>query len=137
MTKTLPLYFVVNAVLFAAFAVGAFFVPQLLATPLEISLTTPTALADFRAVYGGLSFGIAFLSVFALRKPEFQLPVLWLLTFCMDGLILGRLISTVMSGPGSVVIFAQLGLELFSAAWGFALIRAHQPTSRTSAPLGV
>jgi hypothetical protein len=80
MTRTRPLYFVVNAVLFAAFTVAAWLAPTVLAGPLEISLTTPTALADFRAVYGGLSFAIAGLSLLALRKVEFRLAqdvLLW------------------------------------------------------------
>jgi hypothetical protein len=138
MNRTLPLYLAVNATLFAAFAVGAIAMPTVLAGPLDIALPTPTALADFRAVYGGLSFGITLFSVMALKRPEFRLPVLWLLVLCMDGLILGRLVSTIVSGPGSLLVFAQLGLEVVSAAWGFALIRAQaaQPTRGTASPLG-
>lgn len=142
MTKTIPLFLGVNAVLFAAFAVGAFAMPAPFAAMLDITLTTQTALADFRAVYGGISFGIAAFAIIGIRQPKVTLSAVWLLTLVMDGLIIGRLISTVVSGPGNFLIFGQLGLELFAAAWGLLLIRASraaqgfQLSSSTASPVG-
>jgi Domain of unknown function (DUF4345) len=123
MHRTLPLFLVANAALFALFGVVAIFVPSVLATPLDLTLPSPTALADFRAVYGGISLALAALSVLALTRAELRPAVVLALTLTLDGLAFGRLMSWALSGPGSAIIFAQLGLEVVAAAWGALLLR--------------
>ncbi|MBL8911952.1 MAG: DUF4345 family protein [Archangium sp.] len=142
MTKTTPLFLGVNAFLFAGFAAASFAMPTQFASMLDINLTSPTALADFRAVYGGLSLAIAGFCFIGIRQPRVTLSAVWLLTLVMTGLILGRVVSSVVSGPGNFLIVAQLGLEAFACVWGALLIRASraaqgaQLSSNTAAPAG-
>jgi Domain of unknown function (DUF4345) len=123
MHRTLPLFLTANAVLFALFGVVAMFAPSLLGTPLDFTLPSPTALADFRAVYGGLSLALATFTGLALRRAELRPAAVLVLTLALDGLAFGRLMSWVLSGPGSAIIFAQLGLEVVAATWGALLLR--------------
>ena len=124
MHKTLVSFLVVISAVFAAIGLAVFAAPTAFAAQLDMTVTSATAVADFRAVYGGVSFAAAAFAVMALRNAALRPAAVWAFTLMMEGLLLGRLFSWATHGPGNALIFAQLGLELLAATWGFLLTRA-------------
>lgn len=123
MQKTLVPFLMIIGVLFAVVGLAVLVAPTLFAAQLEMVVSSATAVADFRAVYGGVSLAIAGVAFLALKRGELRPGAVWMVVLVMDGLLLGRLISWATHGPGSVLIFAQMGLELSGAVWGALLLR--------------
>jgi len=91
--------------------------PASFAALVDISLTSTTADNDFRAVYGGVSLGIALFFVASLSRADWFRPALTagaLIFLCMVG---ARVLSWALAGfPDSIAY----GLQLVEAA-GFIL----------------
>ena len=114
----------INARVFVDFGLAFLAKPQALARLLEIELSSPTALADLRAMYGGLALAVGALLCAGLRRKEWLMPSLWLVIATSGGLALGRLYSVLASGLPSGVILGFLASELGSLAWAILASRA-------------
>lgn len=123
---TVP-YLMLITVLFTVVGLAVTFEPTFVARQLEMTVESASAVSDFRAVYGGLCFAVAVLGVMAVRREELRHTVVLAFVLVCDGLVLGRLISWATHGPGSVLINAQLVLELVGAVAGFVVLRAMSP----------
>jgi hypothetical protein len=113
-----------NALVFVDFGLAFFAKPQALARLLEIELSSPTALADLRAMYGGLALAVGALLCAGSRRAEWLVPSLWLVIATSGGLALGRLYSVLASGVPSGMIFGFLASELGSLLWAILAYRA-------------
>ena len=101
MLDTLTKIFVAgNALVWIGFGPAFYFAPEFLAGHLDIALTSPTALADFRAMYGGAPLGIGIIMGLGLWRSEWMKLALLTIVLCTAGLLLGRLIT--MASPGGV-----------------------------------
>jgi uncharacterized protein DUF4345 len=114
----------VNLLVFMAYAAAALAAPAQLAAQLDITLGSTSALADFRAMYGGLSLGCSVVFVAGLRNLSFRPAAVMLATFTSAGLILGRLITIAVDGMPGTLVMVILATEVASAAMGFFLLKA-------------
>jgi len=105
------------AVVFAAFGIEGLFLTDLLLEPVELTLTSPSAYADVRAVYGGCFLALALLFVQGARKSHIRPTALMVSTLLLGVFVGARALSWVIDGPSNG--FSQLmhGLE----AVGFVL----------------
>src|SRR5262245_16051670 len=102
----------VNLPFYLGFGLCALFASDWLAGQLEITLGSPTAFADFRAMYGGLSIGVGLIMVAGLYRRDWLLPVVALAGICALELAVARAYSWMVSGMPSAVIIAFLATEL-------------------------
>jgi hypothetical protein len=127
---------VINAVVYLAFGLGCSLFPIELARFVEIDLGSPSALADFRAIYGGLALSVGALFALGLRRSDWFLPTLFLVAASSGGLALGRLYSMLVSGMPNGLVLAFLGTELASFVWallGYRALTSAAPAGRAGA----
>lgn len=118
-----PLFLGVNLLVYLAYGVGFLLAPQKLAAGLDITLNSATALADFRAMYGGLSLACAGMFVLAIKNASMRHSALLLAVFGAGGLMIGRLITMAFDGMPGPVIFVMLATEAFAVVGGLFLLR--------------
>jgi hypothetical protein len=109
---------------FLVFGLGLVLLPEPFANWVGIELTSTSAFADLRAVYGGLSLSVALLFWQGLRNPTWFEPALFLTMASSGGLAAGRIYSIVVSGMPNVLVLAFLATELASFAIGVFEYRA-------------
>jgi hypothetical protein len=118
-TSLLQVFFVINLLVYGGFAVAGYAIPGSLANWVEIQLPTPMALADFRAMYGGLSLAFAVAIVRAMREESWIRPALWMIAASCLGLAGGRVITWIGTGELSPLMAKVLASELLGL--GFAV----------------
>ena len=111
-------FIALNALVFVGFGLAFIVAPTYFASTVEIELPTTTALADLRAIYGGLSLSVGIFFALGLVRPALVLPVLWLIAGSSLALGLSRVYSTLVSGTPGSQIFLFTALELVAAALG-------------------
>jgi hypothetical protein len=118
-----PLFLGVNLLVYLAYGVGFLLAPQKLAAELDITLGSATALADFRAMYGGLSLACAAFFALAIKNVSMRHSALLLAVLGAGGLMIGRLITMAFDGMPGAVIFVMLATEVFAVVGGVILLR--------------
>lgn len=141
MTKDRPrtaarLLVIANCAVFVAFGFGLLLFPARFAEWVGIQLTSPSAFADLRAVYGGLSLSVAALFWQGLRNPDWFGPSLFLATASSGGLAAARLYSIAASGMPNALVLGFLASELAAFALGLYEFRALVHGSSGSAAIG-
>ena len=126
----------INAAVFLAFGAAFLAAPAQLAGWLDVELGSPSALADVRAMYGGLSLACGLLFVFGLRRESWFMPSLFLVMTTSAGLALGRSYSMLVSGVPGPLVLALLATEVGSFAWALLGYRALEATEPSRAALG-
>jgi hypothetical protein len=87
-----------------------------------IAFTTPAALTDFRAVYGGLHYAIALTLWSSSRSKNLVRRGLLLALLAMGGLVFGRMVGVVANGGIDRLTFLLLLPELFGVALNGAVL---------------
>jgi hypothetical protein len=129
MLETLTKIFVaVNALVWIAFGPAFYFAPETLAGQLDISLTSPTAIADFRSMYGGAPLGIGIFMAMGLWRKEWMKASLMVIVLCTAGLLVGRLITMVQPGGVGSIIYFFAALEI-GAVIGATWLYRMQPSA--------
>lgn len=108
-----------NIPVYLAIGLASLLAPTWVAGLVDIELGSPTALADFRAMYGGLSLGAGATMWIGVGRDSWLQPLLTLVGACAAELALGRAYSWLVAGTPSTGIVVLLGLEL--ACVGLAL----------------
>jgi hypothetical protein len=125
MLDTLTKIFVAaNALVWIGFGPAFYFAPEALAGQLDIALTSPTAIADFRAMYGGAPLGIGIFMASGLWRRQWMKPALMVIILCTAGLLLGRLITMAQPGGVGTIIYFFAALEagaIVGSAWLYRL----------------
>jgi hypothetical protein len=114
----------INAGVFLAFGAGFIAFPAQLAALIDLAPSSASALADLRAMYGGLSLSAGALFVLGLRRDDWFLPALFLVMASSAGLAFGRVYSMVVSGVPGPLVLILLATELLSFAWALLGYRA-------------
>lgn len=126
MIKTLTTVFVaLNALIWMAFGPVFYFATESAAAQLDIALNSPTALADFRAMYGGMPLGGGILMAMSLWRKEWIKPVLMFILLGTAGLLVGRLLTIASPGGVDMKIYVFSVLELGTIVIGVWLYREH------------
>ncbi|EQA44444.1 PF14248 domain protein [Leptospira broomii serovar Hurstbridge str. 5399] len=123
LTLISKVYLLLNLAVFFAFAVGFFIAPTMLADQIGFSIHSTAALADFRAMYGGLCLGIGILILLGILQTKTRIAAIQISVLTAGGLLLGRLITLILDGPGNEYIYISMLTEVFGIALGFFLLR--------------
>ncbi len=104
--------------------VSGFVDPEGLADWVDFELGSRTAVAEFRAMYGGLSLSLALLHLVAAFRGAWLRPALLMSASITLGLLFGRLSTLAIEGIFGPVAVALAGVEvLLLAIAGLALWR--------------
>jgi len=114
----------INAVVYLGLGAGFLLFPSPLAGLFDIELRSPSALADLRAVYGGISLAVGGLFVAGLRRESWFAPSLFLAMTSAAALAFSRIYSSAVSGMPGTLVLAFLGLELLAFVWALLAYRA-------------
>lgn len=114
----------INAAVFLAFGLVLLAFPTQLAALVDIELRSANALADLRAVYGGLSLSVGALFVLGLQRESWFMPSLFLVMASSAGLAFGRIVSIAVSGTPGWLVLSFLASELLSFVWALLGYRA-------------
>ncbi len=106
-----------NLVVYLAYGVIFVLAPSWGARAFGIELTNATALADFRAIYGGLPLGVGLFFAAGLRRRSLLLPAVGLSGICSLEIALARAYSWAASGRPDTIIVAFMVLELGAVIW--------------------
>lgn len=113
---------VLSAGIFVFFGVWLFAIPTAL-EGIGIALTTPEAVIDIRATYGGLELGLAAFLLVAQARPAWHRAALLLSALCIGGFGSGRLAGILLAGEGTTLMWFFLAIE---AVWAAVLVWAYR-----------
>lgn len=102
-----------HAAVFLAWGLGFYAAPSALAALFDIRLDSGTAVADFRAMYGGLSVGTGLLFTVAVRKQAWVVPALFTITTTSGFLLVGRILTRATE-PVGTLIYLIAAMEIVS-----------------------
>ena len=110
---------------FIGFGVAYALWPGRMAALTDLSLTSPTAIADFVATYGGFQIGFGVFLLACAGRASWLEPGLWAAVAALTGFASLRLLAILRHGGGvRSSIWFGLGLELLGLALGaWGLIR--------------
>jgi hypothetical protein len=105
-----------SAFLFA-FGLLALVLPERLAQLVDLSLASPSAFADLRAMYGGLSLAVALFLLRGARDPAWLAPGLFMIVATLAAAAGARLYSIAVSGMPNELVLGYLAAELLALPW--------------------
>ncbi len=115
-----------NAVVWMAFGPTFYFATETFASYLDITLHSPTALADFRGVYGGLHLAAGVFMLMGLFRQKWMKPVLMLILLGTTGLLVGRVLTIIDTGGVGIFVYTVSVLEFSAIVFGAWLYRSHE-----------
>jgi hypothetical protein len=111
------------AVLFAVFGIAFTVAPHRLASLVDLTLPTSTAVADFVATYGGFEIGFAVFLFICLTRPE-RVRLGLLASGCaVAGFAVARAAALVALGGAKPVMYGVLAFEAVCASLAFLSAR--------------
>jgi hypothetical protein len=110
-------------VIFVGFGVWGLIDPVAVCAMTGVQLPTPAALADGRAVYGGLTAGMGAFFVMAAVRASLLPAGLWSALIMVGGAGLGRALGAVVDGAGTAVVPPMLAELLIATLALIALVR--------------
>jgi hypothetical protein len=113
--------------------VGCLVAPALFAVQADFQ-TTPSALAEIRAFYGGLQLGIGVFLVWCLREPSRTSQGLSLVGLAVGGAGLARMLGILFDHAPTSHHLANLGIEVVTVVLvAIALLRVRRRAARPAA----
>jgi hypothetical protein len=91
----------------------------------DVSLGSATADNDLRAVYGGVSLGLAAFFGAALRRPAWREPALWVVALTLSCMALARFVSWAVAGPPAPLGYALHAAEFVGSLAALIALRGH------------
>jgi hypothetical protein len=105
-----------------------FFVPETLTEAAGLVASTPTALTEIRAMYGGLQMALGVIALLGLLREDLVRPALFSLATVATGLFSTRLIGAVIDSAFSEYTNGALGFEFIASASAIVLfLKAERP----------
>ncbi|TGL63266.1 DUF4345 family protein [Leptospira sarikeiensis] len=117
------IFLVLNLAVYAGFTVAFILFPIPLASAIGYTIHSSAALADFRAMYSGLCFGVGLLVYNGLVKPDFRSSAILLSVASAAGLFFARLYTLFIDGPGNEYIYLSMATEIVSVFLGVWLLK--------------
>jgi Domain of unknown function (DUF4345) len=115
-------------VVFVPFGVWGIVHPVAATALTDVQLPTATALADGRAIYGGVTLGLGAFFLLAAAMPSMARAGLWVAFLTLGGAGSARALGVVLDGAGGPIIYPTLAFELGLAALSaLTLIRSTRP----------
>ena len=123
MLLLLRIYLVLHLAIAWGYGVLVFADPQRVAALFEIALPTNTALADFRAMYGGLMLGMGIVFLRGLLRAAWRAPAVLLAAATGGALAIGRLLTLLLDGPVGGIIYLNGAIDVLACVLGVWLLR--------------
>lgn len=111
------------AIVWLPYGLYCFVDPDALRALAGVTATTPTALTELRAMYGGLQSAIGALSLAATVRTRLERPALVMLASLLPGLASARLLGLVLDGSWSSYTAMGLTFEISGSLIAIALLR--------------
>ena len=102
---------------FFVYGLLALVLPEQFARLVELPLASPSALADLRAMYGGLPLALGFVLLRGARDPLWLAPSLFIIVATLAGAAGARLYSVAVSGLPNELVLWYLAAELLGIPW--------------------
>ena len=118
------IFLAVTGLAFAGYGLMCLFVPETVGDAAELGLASEVAVAEVRAMYGGLQLSIGVLSLLAIFRPALEKTALLSLCFLFAGLAGGRLFAIALASGAGAYNYAAFGYEAVSVLVAIALVRA-------------
>ena len=115
-----------NAVVWMSFGPTFYFATETFASYLDITLHSPTALADLRGVYGGLHLAIGVFMLMGLFRQKWMRPALMLILLGTTGLLIGRVLTIIDTGGVGAFVYIVSALEFSAIVFGAWLYRSYE-----------
>lgn len=124
---------VATGAIFVPFGFWALAQPAAVAGMTEVELPSAAALADGRAVYGGLTLGLGAFFLFAARSPSMVRSGLWAAFLTIGAAGMGRATGVLVDGATGPAVFPTLVFEVvLSALAAYALVRGEHRLIQTA-----
>ncbi|MDV6234515.1 DUF4345 domain-containing protein [Leptospira ellisii] len=117
------LYILLNVAVYLGFGIAFILFPIRFASMIGITFEGSAALADFRAMYGGLCLGIEIVLFLGYLREEWRKFAILLSVTTAGGLLFGRLYTLFLDGPGNEYIYVSMATEIGAVAIGAWLLR--------------
>lgn len=114
MSTLVPLSLYLSALAFGGFGFWLLVWPEAMGR-LGLELTTPAAVTEIRAFYGGLELGCAAFFVLAARRTAWHAPGLLLQATSLGGAALARLAGMVVDGTRDSLVVVLMSAEAVAA----------------------
>lgn len=128
----------VTGALFLGLGLACIFVPSMIIGAVDVKAEPGKALADIRAVYGGLDLAIGTLLIYYFVRKQWTTG-LGISTLVCGCLALGRLVGILLDPATDILTFGLFGIEVLGAvlsAVGLFLARQPEmPAASTAAPV--
>jgi hypothetical protein len=111
------------AIVWLPYGLYCFLDPSALRTMAGVTATTPTAMTELRAMYGGLQSAIGALALLATVRRDLERPALVMLAALLPGLAAARLLGLVLDGSWSSYTAMGLAFEIPGSLIAWALLR--------------
>ena len=128
-TTMTRLFLGVTGLAFAGYGLMCLFVPAVVGEAAQLGLASETAVAEVRAMYGGLQLALGVLSLLAVLRPALEKTALLSLCFVFAGLAGGRLFAIVLASDPGAYNYAAFGYEAVSVSIASALVRVSAKTA--------
>ena len=119
----------VTGFVFASYGLMCLFVPTTVGEAAELGLASEVAVAEVRAMYGGLQLAIGVLALLGSFRPALEKTALLSLCFLFAGLAGGRLFAIALASEAGVYNYAAFGYEAASVLAAIALVRVRARTA--------
>jgi len=115
---------ILSAIVFSGFGVAFLLFPLFMASVVGIELSTPSAVIDFRATYGGLEIGLAVFFAICAFKESWIRHGLVAQAASLGGFAFGRIVGLILDGTPQPIIYYLLFAECAGCVLGlFALVK--------------
>jgi hypothetical protein len=121
-SRTTTLFLVLDAVVFAVFAVAFLVAPLRAAELVGVRAADAAGAVDLRALYGGFQLGVAVFLLWCARTPALHRAGLLLAAITLTGAALARSVGIVLDGGGTPIMLGILVLEAGGASLNGALL---------------
>jgi len=119
----MTLFLAVNALIWLPYGLWCLVRPDTLMAVAGVSATTPTAVAELRAMYGGLQAAIGAVAMTALLKPAHRSTIVMVLGTLTAGLGTARLVAALTGSGFSSYTVGGLVFELGATVWAASLLK--------------
>ncbi len=126
-------FLVCYAIVWGLFGVVCFAAPAAMLRGFGIELSTPDALTEVRATYGGAQLGVAAFLAYSSRHQSFFEPALLLFALMMGGFAASRIAGVLIDGATGPFTIGSIVLEMAVAGSAVFALRSSAPLPKSAA----